>query len=842
MKNVATIMRRELAAYFTSPIGYIFIIVYVVISVGLFITPFFTFPVADMRPYFGNLPIMLCIFIPAVTMRVWAEERKENTWEMLLTFPMKAWELVIGKFCACLVFLAATLAATFTIPAMLYSLGNPDTGAIISGYFGTFLLGAFFLAIGILFSGFFKDQILAFVVSLLVCFGLYLVGTPFIAAYLDGMRPGFGSFLGTIVGLTDHYNAFTRGVVEVADIVYFVAWTALFLFLNIVYLDGRGRQTAKLMFGATVLLCAGIGLLGNWLIADTSLGRFDVTEDKIYTISPATERILKAVDTPVIVKVYITPKDEMPTQMAGLEQDILDKLQEMKIASGGNLEFQPVYLRVANVISSQQAAFGEEEEEGETVEKKLEERMLEKGIEPFSVQALSQDQMTTKLVYSSVGVAYKDKNEEIITPIMPQSMPDFEYQLVNKIYKLTREEKPKVALVAPKEAVNIPPEMRRIYEQMGQKIPEQDDPYEALEQILDYEDYEVERVELTHTSPLPEDYDTLVIVNPRSFSERQRWEINRAIASGKSVMLAVQEYEWSYQPTQRGLSINPRPENPGVDPLLNEYGLNVEDDILMDVNVIPLNIQSGGGGLMGMLGGSQPVDLPMQMHVLNNTMNQNTSITNRLSAIFYLWGTALSMDEAKLSELGLEAQTLISTTDRAWTGPQELATTQEFFEEPSGSREPLPLMAMITGQFPDAFAGQERPSWPAPPPAQPGQPPQPPPAEDGEAPELVPAPGKLLLLGSSQMFRRNFVMQESNLDLFMNSVDVLTLGDDLVNVRGRKPIDRVIEKPSDETRAFWKFLNYTLASAVVAIIGIVVAVVRRTSRNQYTLAHAADAE
>ncbi len=83
MKNVMTIFRRDLAAYFTSPIGYIFIIVFVTISVGLFITSFFTFPVADMRPFFANFPIMFCIFIPAVTMRVWAEERKENTWEML---------------------------------------------------------------------------------------------------------------------------------------------------------------------------------------------------------------------------------------------------------------------------------------------------------------------------------------------------------------------------------------------------------------------------------------------------------------------------------------------------------------------------------------------------------------------------------------------------------------------------------------------------------------------------------------------------------------------------------------------------------------------------------------
>ena len=91
MRNIIAILRRDLGAYFTSPIGYIFMMVFITISVGLYITSFFVFPVADMRPYFENLPLLLCVFIPAVTMRIWAEERKENTWEMLLTFPMQAW-------------------------------------------------------------------------------------------------------------------------------------------------------------------------------------------------------------------------------------------------------------------------------------------------------------------------------------------------------------------------------------------------------------------------------------------------------------------------------------------------------------------------------------------------------------------------------------------------------------------------------------------------------------------------------------------------------------------------------------------------------------------------------
>lgn len=832
MRNALTIFRRDLAAYFTSPIGYIFMIVFVTISVGLFITSFFTFPVAEMRPFFANIPIMFAVFIPAVTMRIWAEERKENTWEMLLTFPMKAWQLVIGKFLATLAFLVLTLCTTVTVPIMLFVLGDPDPGVLASSYFGTILLGAFFLSIGIFFSGFFKDQILAFVVTLLTCFAIYLLGTNFIAAYIDDYVSGLGTLLSELVGLSGHYTAFIRGVIEVADILYFLAWTAIFLLLNILYIDSRSRSGAKLVFAGATAMCLGIGLLLNWLIADTSLGRADVTEDKIYTVSDASERILSAIDTPVQVKLYITPRSEMPTGLTTLQQDITDKLDELRIASGGKLEFEVINPRVEEAIASAQ----ETDEEPASKEEALEKRLLDKGVQPFAVEAMSQNQITSKLVYSSIGVAYKDKKEEILPQIMPRNLPELEYRIVSTVYKLTREDDPIVALVAPQEAINIPPELRRMYEQMGQKVPETDDPYEFLQRILDIERYDVRRVELTHESPLPEEYDTLVVVNPREFNERQRWEINRALRSGKSVIMAVQKYEWNYQATGRGMSINRRDENPNVNPLLLRYGLQVDEDILMDVNTVPMSVQTSSNPLLRGMGTT--VEFPIQILVNNSTMNQETSITSRLSSIFYLWGTAIELDEEKLAENGIDVQRLMWTTDQAWTWPKTDNLTQEAVTPPEQGEGPFPLMVLAGGQFPDAYADQERPAWPTPQP-QPGQV-QPPPAppEEGPAPEIEPAPGKLVLLGCSEMFRRDF-LQAANLDLFMNSVDAVTLTEDLVHVRGRKPIDRVITRPRAAVQQTWKAINYGVPPLVVAAIGIAVGLIRRRSRNAYTMAYAA---
>lgn len=840
MNNILAIMRRDLGAYFTSPIGYIFMMVFVTISVGLYITSFFMFPVADMRPYFDNLPLLLCVFVPAVTMRVWAEERKENTWEMLLTFPMQARELVLGKFLASVVFFAVTVFSTVTIPVMLYKLGNPDTGAILSGYLGTLLLGAFFLSMGILFSGFFKDQIVAFAVTLLACFAFFLLGTDFIAAYIDDRIHGLGSTLSYLLGFFSHYQAFTKGVIEVADVVYFVAWTAICLVLNVLYIDGRNRPGAKMIFLGAAGLSIVIGLLFNYLMVGETLLRFDMTQDKVYTVSKASKSILSAIDTPVQVKYYVSPRDEMPAGMTKLEQDVTDKLEELKLSSGGKLQYTAVHLQAANVLAKPEDLKKDGDKEKDKDEgKKVEERMLDKGVEPFAVRVMEQGSTTSKLVYSSIGIAYKDRKEEIIPQIVPQSLEELEYRLVSTCYKLTREKKPVVALVAPKEAVNIDPQMRQLMMQMGQQPPESDDPYEFVQQVLESEKYEVKRVELTKESPLPDEYDTLMVVNPRNLNDRQRWEINRALLAGKAVVIAVQNYQWDYRPSRNGMTIARRDEKPEINQLLESYGLKVNDAVLMDKNTVPLNMQSGND-LRSMLGGGMTVNLPMQIMVTNKSMAQDTAVTNRLSNVFYLWGTALDIDKGKLDGLKLTEKTVMSTADTAWertiTGTQ--LTNEDIAEAPAASRKAYPLMAMVEGQFPDAFAGKPRPTWPkANPQERPGQPPQP---EDNtpEAPakDVTAKPGKLVLLGCSQMFRKEFIRSApQHLDLLLNSVDAITLDDNIVNVRGQKPIDRTIEKPDDGVQTMWRAINYGLANLVIAGFGITYFWLRRQSRNAYTL-------
>lgn len=239
MRNIAVIFRRELAAYFNSPIAYIFIIVFLVLTAGLYMTPFFLQGQADMRGFFANLPLFLIFFIPAISMRLWAEDKRAGTFELLMTLPMRGAEVMAGKYLAALVFYLIALAGTLPIPIMLAILGNPDGGAIVTAYLGATLLGALYLSVGIFVSGLVRDQITAFILGMIACFFFFLVGIDPVAATVDGWIGGLGSFMQDSFGLLPHYESMQRGVILLGDLVYFLALSAVFLALNSYWLEGR---------------------------------------------------------------------------------------------------------------------------------------------------------------------------------------------------------------------------------------------------------------------------------------------------------------------------------------------------------------------------------------------------------------------------------------------------------------------------------------------------------------------------------------------------------------------------------------------------------------------------
>ncbi len=240
MKDIGIIFRREFRAYFYSPIAYVFSVIFILLNSGIYMFTFFFYGNADMREFFSSLPLTLgLIFIPAISMRLWSEEHKLGTVELLLTLPMKTEHIVLGKFLASFLFYLIALAGTLAIPILLIILGKPDFGPIVGGYFGAILLGAFFLAVGMFISGFFSDQIVSLIITSLSCGFLALIGWQFVPMVIDGWMPGLGEFLYQYVGVTRHFNDIERGVIDLKSIIYFLSFTALFLYLNAKSLERR---------------------------------------------------------------------------------------------------------------------------------------------------------------------------------------------------------------------------------------------------------------------------------------------------------------------------------------------------------------------------------------------------------------------------------------------------------------------------------------------------------------------------------------------------------------------------------------------------------------------------
>ncbi len=814
-----SIFGGEMAAYFNSPIAYIFIVVFVMLTGILFMSNFFLIGNANMRYFFNILPIILCVVIPAITMRIWAEEKKGNTFELLLTFPMNSYKIVLGKFMASLVFYIIALAGTLFIPLMLIFIGKPDLGPIIGGYLGACFLGAFFLSVGIFISGLCKDQIIAFIVSMLVCFFFFLAGLDFMASSTDGWIPGLGTFLNTNFGMTQHLASFEKGVIDLKDILYFLFMTVSFLILNIFSIEDRMRPKAKVFFSFAVGVCLLSSMILNSLIFDIPMGRVDLTQGKIFTVTQSTKDILHGLKAPVNIKLYISPPDKMPTAFKSLEQNIKDRMEELKLISKGKLDYKILHMEGAG-----------QAEQGKKA-KSLKKRMQEKGIQPFQVKSVEQDEIGIKLIYSGMSIAYKEKEEEIIPQIIPRDLNNLEYILMSKIYRMTLDKNPAVALLAPYSEKALDPKMAALLRQLGQNPASQykDDKYRILDALLHREEYNTSRIRLTKEVPLASDIKTLIIVEPEKLNKRQCYEINRFLYQGGNVIIAAQGYSYEYAPGNNGVNITPRKNQTGINKLIENYGVKISDKLLMDQEDEVISVS--GGTNLGLFTMSTPVKVPMQIIVGQENMNQNVSITGRLSALLYFWGSALDLNKDIIAKNKLNQTILFTSSKESWTADSNGQTLIKKDITHSGDYQgKLALAVLLEGQFPNAYQGQPVPQW-----AQTNTQDNNNKKTEEKEPEqaLTSKPGKLLVIGCSSMFEENFIQNGGALNLFINAVDALTLGDELINIRSHALIDRKIRKLSKMEKLFYRFLTIILIPLLIIILGCVRALFRKKEKEQY---------
>ncbi len=240
MSNILTIAGRELTAYFATPVATVFIVIFLILQGAMTFNlgNFFDRGQADLSPFFTFIPWVFLLLIPAITMRLWAEERRQGTIELLLTLPITQGQAVLGKFLAAWAFCAIALALTFPFVITVNLLGNPDNGVIASGYVGALLVAGAFLAVGSAVSASTRNQVIAFVLAVAVCFVFAVASYPLVTDFLSRNTPVLAEIARRLAVL-DRYQAFTRGIVSLRDLVFFASFIGFWLFLNTVLVDQR---------------------------------------------------------------------------------------------------------------------------------------------------------------------------------------------------------------------------------------------------------------------------------------------------------------------------------------------------------------------------------------------------------------------------------------------------------------------------------------------------------------------------------------------------------------------------------------------------------------------------
>src|ERR1022692_4509908 len=423
MKQITPIFKREFLGYFRTPVAYVFLVAFLLISVGLAFSRFGGFlkaGIASLDAYFGFYPWIFLFIVPAAGMRLWSEEKKTGTAELLFTLPVTTLEAVIGKFLAGWAFLALAIALSFPMTITIGYLGSPDWGVVATSYLGAILMAGGFLSVCSLTSAFTKNQVISFVISLAICTVLVFLGYSGFTAFLEGFLPvGVADAISNFSFVT-HFNPMVRGIVDPKDVVFFLSLMGFTLFLN-VWRSSADPQRPAMRFGSKTLAIAllVVGLVLVNYLATSIPARYDATSEKIYTLSPGTKALLAKITEPTTLDLYFSRNASGQfVEYKNYAERVREMLRQYVRASNGKVRL--------NVIDP----------EPDTPD---EEKATAVGIQPQTIPGGSQ-------FYFGL-VATQADQQKVIGALNPQREQFLEYDVSELIYGVGQTDKKKLGLI-----------------------------------------------------------------------------------------------------------------------------------------------------------------------------------------------------------------------------------------------------------------------------------------------------------------------------------------------------------------------------------------------------------
>lgn len=502
---LSAIVRRELASYFSSPTGYVFITIFIFLSAfaAFWLPDFFNRNIASLDQLNAWFPGLLLLLIPAITMGAWAEERKQGTEELLLTLPARDWELVLGKYLACVLIYTAALAFSVSHVLVLSYLGKPDLGLMASTYLGYWLAGSALIAVGLIASALTTNLTVAFIVAALMCGAIVSMGA------LSVIFPGTAAArIGEALSLPRKFADFGRGVIAVENIAYFVLLAMLGLWLNTLLVSRHhwsgsrgesGRLALAFVRAAALIVAAGsiITLLSR------TPARADATAERLWSLSDETRKLVREIspERPVMITAYISPK--VPASYIQTRETLLGLLRELDKAEGG----ARIIVKVVEAEPYTEAA---------------REARRNFNIEPRAVPPSPEDdQATPREIF--MGLAFSCGAEQFVLPFLSRGLP-VEYELARSVRSVSLTGRSKIGIVETEAGVFGGFDFQTFTSRPDWPIVQ-----ELRKQ------YEVTQVG-KGTSP-PDDLDVLIVAQPSTLTDSDMGPILDYIRQGKPAII-----------------------------------------------------------------------------------------------------------------------------------------------------------------------------------------------------------------------------------------------------------------------------------------------------------------
>ncbi|MBB6128128.1 gliding motility-associated ABC transporter substrate-binding protein GldG [Mucilaginibacter lappiensis] len=566
-----SILKKEIVSYLSSLVAYVTIGVFLLV-LGLFLWVFpdssiLDYGYAGLESLFSTAPYLFMFLIPAITMRSLAEERKEGTFELLFTRPLTDWQIVLGKYLASVLLVLCALLPTlvyyFSVSTLGTPQGNIDTGAVIGSYIGLFLLGAAFAAIGLFASSITKNQIIAFTVAVFLCFFFYS-GFDSLSQLLSLQDLGLQN-----LGITEHYQSVSRGVLDTRDLTYFIVVTGIFIWLTLFVII---RQRKKKLFSAT-MMGSMAALLLVAIIGSLAFTRFDFTTEKRYTLSPISRQIMDGLQQPVKITVYLQGRS-LPGGFKRLQGATRDMLNDLQAYSHRKLQFEFVD-PLKNLSGDQQ---------NEAIQ-----NLEAKGIEPTNLSVKTDDGVSQKLIFPGALVLANGKEIAVklllsrigLSPdeVLNNSIQNLEYAFSSAIKKATSGGKPEIGFT---EGHNELSDLQL---------------NDAMKSLSD--GYKVGRVNLTTiTIAGLQQVKLLVIPKPdKKFTELEKFKLDQYIMHGGRVLWTIDQVSAELDSLRgHGGEQLAFAKQLNLDDQLFRYGVRINYDLIADMNCSQIPVTTGSLG------------------------------------------------------------------------------------------------------------------------------------------------------------------------------------------------------------------------------------------------------